>query len=61
MYDRLHEKEPYHDGGELVWSEKATRLSPFHYRDGVTVYLAETDENPDDDFLAQRRQGPLDA
>jgi len=36
----------------MYWSEKPSRLTPFHYRDGVTVYLAETDENPDDNFLS---------
>lgn len=51
LYDKRHEDEPYHDGSETIWTEKPTRLTPFHFRDGVTIYLAETDENPDDDFL----------
>lgn len=51
LFDLLHEDAPYHDGKEQIWQEKPSRLTPFHYRDGVTIYLAETDENPDDAFL----------
>lgn len=51
-YDELHKDRPYHDGSETVWSETPTVLTPFHYRDGVTIFLAATELNPDDDFLA---------
>lgn len=54
MYANLHEEKPYHDGTETVWSARPTLLTPFHFQDGVRFYLAETDENPDDDFLQQK-------
>lgn len=50
-YDKIHEGREWHDGTETIWAEEFSNLTPWHYRDGVTIYLAETDENPDDDFL----------
>lgn len=50
-YDRIHEDRPYHDGTFSRWAEKASDDFPFHYADGVSIRLAETDENPDDLFL----------
>lgn len=54
-YDALHEKQPFHDGTFSRWSEKATAATPYHFHDGVTVYVAETDLNPNDDFLGGPR------
>lgn len=53
LYDDLHKDRPWHDGKERIWSKEFSKLTPWHYRDGVMLYLAETDENPDDDFLGQ--------
>lgn len=54
----LHEKRPYHDGSfpdDLgQWSEKPSLARPFHYTDGVTIWMAPVDLSPDDDFLGQR-------
>ena len=55
MYAQLHESKPFHDGTGALWSEKPTWVTPFHFQDGVSFHLAETDENPDDDFLNQKR------
>lgn len=30
-------------------------MTPFHFRDGVSIYLSPVDERPDDDFLTARR------
>lgn len=51
MYDELHKDRPWHDGTETVWAEKFSQMTPWHYRDGVSLYLAKTDENPEDRFL----------
>lgn len=51
LYALQHEKRPFHDGSFERWAEKPSREYPFHYADGVTIYLAETDEYPEDDFL----------
>jgi hypothetical protein len=50
-YEALHEERPYHDGHFRRWSKNAGPDSPFHFRDGVTIWVASTDVNPDDDFL----------
>lgn len=52
-YDRLHEKKPFHDGTETIWAEAYSKLTPFHYRDGVTIWVSRHDLTPDDDFLGQ--------
>lgn len=54
MYDLLHEAKPYHDGTFRLFAEEPSRLTPFHYRDGVTIWISKDDLTPDDDFLAQR-------
>lgn len=52
-YEQLHEDKPFHDGTFRLWSEKWSRLTPFHYSDGVTIWLSRDDLTPDDDFLNQ--------
>ena len=61
MYDELHRERPFHDGTFRFWQEKRTPLTPFHYRDGVSIWLSRDDLTPDDDFLGQgvsRAEGP---
>ncbi len=56
----MHEKRPFHDGtfptDPAAWAEKATREHPYHYRDGVSIYVAAEDLDPDDDFLSWPKQ-----
>lgn len=51
LYDQRHEKKPYHDGTERIWTEKSTPFTPFHYRDGVHIWVSVDDLTPDDDFI----------
>lgn len=55
-YDQLHKEKPFHDGTFRIWMEKPSQLTPFHYRDGVTIWISEEDltSADDDDFLEQR-------
>ena len=55
MYDDLHEKVPFHDGTFTDWSPKWSRATPYHYKDGVQIWVSRHDLTPDDDFLKQRR------
>jgi hypothetical protein len=55
-YDELHEGMPYHDGRFKSWAKERGEQTPFHYRDGVTIWVASADLTPDDDFLGD---GPL--
>lgn len=58
LYDRLHEKEPFHDGTWSRWSEKPSAEFRFHYMDGVTIWAAPMDLNPDDMFTTDRNADP---
>lgn len=53
MYDDLHEKRPYHDGLFKVFGEKRSAMTPFHVREGVSIFVSREDYSPDDDFLGQ--------
>lgn len=50
-YEELHRERPFHDGSFSRWSKERTESTPFHFQDGVEVYVSLTDDNPDDDFL----------
>lgn len=51
QYDALHEAKPFHDGTFTVWTKERSEATPFHYRDGVTIWVSPDDLTPDDDFL----------
>lgn len=51
IYENLHKDKPWHDGSFQIWSDQFSRLTPFHFSDGVTIWLSETDLAPDDKFL----------
>lgn len=53
MYGDLHEERPFHDGTFTHWSKKASVRTPYHFLDGVRIWVSETDLSPDDDFLRQ--------
>jgi hypothetical protein len=57
MYAKRHEDKPFHDGSFTIWSEKPSKLCPFHYSDGVTIWLSREDLTPDDDFLGNTPSG----
>lgn len=52
LYDLIHEEQPFHDGSFARWSKDASREFPFHYRDGVTIWLSPVELDADDDFLS---------
>lgn len=50
-YEQLHKDEPFHDGTFKSWARDRSTSHPYHYRDGVRVWVAPLDLSPDDDFL----------
>jgi hypothetical protein len=50
-YESLHEERPFHDGSFKRWSKDLSPSTPYHFRDGVTIWVAATDVNPEDNFL----------
>jgi hypothetical protein len=53
-YDELHKDLPFHDGTFSNWAPERSSQTPFHYRDGVSLWVANIDLTPDDDFLSGR-------
>lgn len=47
----LHEALPYHDGQYRNWGKERTASTPYRYDDGVTIWVANYDVDPDDKFL----------
>lgn len=54
LYEKRHKDQPYHDGTETIWAEEPSQLTPFHFSDGVTIWLSREDLTPEDDFLGNR-------
>lgn len=54
-YDELHEAAPFHDGTFTEWAEKPSAATPYHFRDGVSVWVAPVDLSPGDKFLSDPR------
>lgn len=50
-YREIHQDRPYHDGTFTNWTAEPTTGTPYHYLDGVEIYVAEVDINPGDEFL----------
>lgn len=50
-YDQCHDAEPFHDGTFTKWAATRSLLHPYHYRDGVRLWVAPVDLNPHDHFL----------
>lgn len=60
-YDQLHQDKPYHDGTFSWWTEEPSDATPFHYLDGVHLWVSREDLTPDDNFLDQQGgSGSLD-
>ena len=50
-YDELYGGK-FHDGTFKNWSEKRSASHPYSHRDGVTIWVAPEDLDPDDKFLS---------
>lgn len=52
-FERLHQDRPYHDGTMTLWAKDSSDAFPFHYADGVSVWMAPVDLGLGGDFLEQ--------
>lgn len=50
-YERKHEKAPWHDGTFETWAAEPTKDTPYHFRHGTNIWVAETDLGLGGDFL----------
>lgn len=61
-YDQLHKERPFHDGtfpdDPRAWMKERSKSHPYHYRDGVTLWVAEVDLAPHDHFLGDVKACP---
>lgn len=57
-YDEVHEKLAYHDGTFKSWSEKRSKQYPYHYRDGVTLWVSKDDRTPEENIFNVERARP---
>lgn len=59
LYENLHADKPFHDGTFKSWREERSASHPYHYRDGVTIAVAETDLLAHDLFTTQVNASPV--
>lgn len=57
IYGLIHKDRPYHDGSFERWAAEPSARFPFHFMDGVTIWMSEVELAPDDDFLEQNPPG----
>ncbi len=57
-YADLHEEQPFHDGTFTQWSDKRTAVTPVHFNEGVTIWVADEDLSPHDHFLGGAKKCP---
>lgn len=50
-WDAKHADLPFHDGTFTVWSADRGEQTPFRYSEGVRLWVATSDVQPDDEFL----------
>ena len=59
QYERLHEDAPWHDGTFTSWRKEPSASHPYRADDGVTIWVASVDLNPDDEFTTKRDASPV--
>lgn len=58
-YARLHEDAPYHDGTFTSWAKEQSTSHPLHYSAGVTIWVAQVDIAPHDEFTTDAQASPI--
>lgn len=51
MYDQRHEEQPFHDGTFKSWAGNRSSSHPYHFRDGVSIWVSKFDLTPDADWI----------
>lgn len=50
-YEQAHKQLKYHDGTFKAWSAERSPQFPFHFNDGVRIWVSQENHTPDDKFL----------
>jgi len=53
LYALRFKDRPFHDGSYEPQAEEPSAKHPFHYLDGVAIWLSPTELRPDDDFIGR--------
>lgn len=63
-YDNRHKELAFHDGTfptDLgAWVKERSASHPYHYRDGVRIWIHDSDLNPEDEFIGGVATSPDD-
>jgi len=51
LLDEKHKDQPYHNGTETSWAKERNSEHPFHYKDGVHIWVSKYDLTPDADWI----------
>lgn len=58
-YEQLHKDRPFHDGtfptDRRKWAKERSLKRPYHYRDGVKLWISDVDHAPHDHFLGDAK------
>jgi hypothetical protein len=54
-FEKLHSKLPFHDGNFQRWAKDWSEYTPYHFMEGTTVWVAQTDLGQGGDFLQQKQ------
>lgn len=57
-YAALHEDEPFHDGTFKNWAKEFSWAYPFHYADGISLFMSPIELAPWDDFTEVAQASP---
>lgn len=50
----LHEETPFHNGDFTSWSKDRSDSHPYHFQDGVRLWVSDVDYDPDGSWLSGR-------
>ena len=52
-YAALHEDMPFHDGSFKSWAKERSDSHPYHFNDGVRLWVSDVDYDPDGTWLSR--------
>lgn len=58
-FAELHSERPFHDGTYTSWAKERSRSHPYHFGDGVTIWAADMDAAPWDEFTTSVDASPV--
>jgi hypothetical protein len=60
-YAELHSERSFHDGTFTSWAKERSRSHPYHFGDGVSLWVADQDAAPWDEFTTKVNASPVES